>query len=186
MTRGASLWLAAVLVLLSPHASAIDDRFDAAKYERGGFAPVKDDVYAKECGSCHFAYMPGMLPERSWRKVMATTDKHFGESLGIKPDVARHIESYLVANAADHSPYLGSELMLWELPKDAAPIRITSLPLMRHRHVVIRKLMADTNTPFKVLSNCETCHENAASGSFAYDRIVVPGISKIVRPGGMF
>jgi Dihaem cytochrome c len=147
---------------------------------------VSDEVYAKECGSCHFTYMPGMLPERSWRKLMSTTDKHFGESLSLAPDVASHIESYLVANAADHSPYRGSELILWDLPRESAPTRITTLPLMRQRHTVIRKLMADTNTPFKALSNCETCHENAASGSFAYDHIVIPGISKVVRPGGMF
>jgi len=178
--------LATAMLLASSHAGAIDDRFNAAKYDKGGFAPVNDDTYAKECGSCHFTYMPGMLPERSWRKLMATTDKHFGESLALAPDAAKHIESYLAANAADHSPYRGSELMLWELPKDAVPTRITMLPLMRHRHVVIRKLMTDTNTPLHVLSSCETCHEQAATGSFAYDHIVVPGLSKIVRPGGMF
>jgi hypothetical protein len=38
----------------------------------------------------------------------------------------------------------------------------------------------------KTLTNCDACHEKAATGSFAYDQIVVPGVSKIVRPGGMF
>jgi len=186
MNRAGSLIVAGMLLLASAQAAAIDDRFNAAKYDNGGFAPVNDEVYAKECGSCHFTYMPGMLPERSWRKVMATADKHFGEALSLAPEVARHIESYLVANAADHSSHRGSELIIYDLPKDAAPTRITSLPLMRQRHVVVSKLMRDTNTPVKKLTNCDACHENAASGSFAYDHINVPGVSKVIRPGGMF
>ena len=186
MKRVGSVALAAAMILLAFQAGAIDDRFNASKYDKGGFAPVNDDVYAKECGSCHFLYLPGMLPERSWHKLMAGADKHFGESLALSPDLSQHIESYLAANAADRSPYRGSELILWDLPNEATPVRITMLPLMRRRHVVLRKLMSDTNTPLKVLSSCETCHENASTGSFAYDHIVVPGISKIVRPGGMF
>ena len=180
------LVLAGALLLASAQALAIDDRFNAAKYDKGGFAPVSDEVYAKECGSCHFTYMPGMLPERSWHALMTSTEKHFGESLSLKPDAAKHIEAYLAANAADRSPYRGSELILWDLPREAAPTRITMLPLMRQRHVIIRKLMRDTNTPVKTLTNCDACHENASSGSFAYDHILVPGVSKVIRPGGAF
>ncbi|MCW9089130.1 MAG: diheme cytochrome c, partial [Gammaproteobacteria bacterium] len=25
-------------------------------------APVKNELYQSECGSCHFAYQPGLLP----------------------------------------------------------------------------------------------------------------------------
>ncbi|HZZ94842.1 MAG TPA: hypothetical protein VFE23_19940 [Usitatibacter sp.] len=178
--------LTALAVLVTVPAFAIDDRFDPKKYDKGGFAPITDDTYAKECGSCHFTYLPGMLPERSWHALMAQADKHFGEALGLAPDVKSHIEGYLATNAADRSPYRGSELMLWELPASATPLRVTALPLMRHRHVVMRKLMEQVNVPLKNFTNCEVCHENASSGSFAYDRIVVPGVSKVVRPGGMF
>jgi hypothetical protein len=172
--------------LASANAFAIDDRFDPAKYDKGGFAPVTDEAYAKECGSCHFTYLPGMLPERSWQKIMANTNQHFGESLSLSPDAGKRIEAYLTANASDRSAYRGAELMLWELPKDTTPTRVTMLPIMRHRHVIINKLIRDTNTPVKKLTNCDACHENASTGSFAYDHIVVPGVSKVVRPGGMF
>lgn len=165
---------------------AVDDHFDPSKYEKGGFAPVTDEAYAKECGSCHFAYLPGMLPERSWRALMARSNQHFGESLSLAPDAARHIENYLASNASDRSEHEGAKMMTWELPKDATPMRITALPIMRHRHVIVRKLMRDTNTPVKTLANCDACHEKAATGSFAYQDILVPGVSKVVRPGGMF
>ena len=167
---------------------AVDDHFDPSKYDKGGFAPVTDETYAKECGSCHFAYLPGMLPERSWRALMARSNQHFGETLALAPATARRIEDYLASNAADRSDYEGAKMMTWELAKEATPQRITALPLMRHRHVVVNKLMASPvyGVKVKTLANCDACHEKAATGSFAYDQILVPGVSKVVRPGGMF
>jgi hypothetical protein len=176
--------LAVCAALAAGRAGAIDDRFDPTKYEKGGFAPATDPGYAKECGSCHFAYLPGMLPARSWRAVIAGAQDHFGESLSLPADVSGRIERYLTENAADRSPYRGSELMLERLAEDAAPTRITALPLMRQRHVVVRQLLPQS--PVKTLTNCDACHERAATGSFAYNEIVVPGVTKIVRPGGLF
>lgn len=184
MLRGLLL---AGAVLAAGNGWAIDDHFNPGKYPKGGFAPVTDDVYAKECGSCHFTYLPGMLPERSWRALIAQSNQHFGESLSLARETARHIENYLASNASDRSEYEGAQRMTWELPNDATPIRITALPIMRHRHVVLRKMMADTNqVGVKTLTNCDACHQNAQTGSFAYDHILVPGVSKVVRPGGMF
>jgi hypothetical protein len=174
-------WLGIGLWFGAASAWAIDDRFDPARTEKGGFAPVNNAAYAKECGSCHFTYLPGMLPARSWKALLGARD-HFGETLGLKPEVAAEIEQYLVAQAADHTDYRGSELMLSELMDAAVPTRITTLPLMRHRHVVVRKLVADP----KAFTNCDTCHENASSGSFAYDHIVVPGVTRVIKPGSMF
>jgi hypothetical protein len=165
---------------------AIDDRFDPAKTEKGGFAPATDPAYGKECGSCHFAYLPGMLPARSWHAIV-NAKNHFGETLSLPPDTAKHIEEFLVANAADRSAYRGSELMLWDVDAKAVPSRITTLPLMWQRHVTIRHLMKETNrVKVNTLANCDSCHENASSGSFAYDHIVVPGVSKVIKPGGVF
>ena len=41
-------------------------------------APVNNQLYIKECGSCHFPYQPGLLPANAWNKMMANLDKHFG------------------------------------------------------------------------------------------------------------
>lgn len=178
-------------------AAAVDDRFNPHKYEKGGFAPASNPTYADECGACHFAYLPGMLPARSWRAVMARANNdHFGESLLLEAKVAREIEHFLVSNAADKSAYLGSRAILYRLRKDAEPLRITSLPTFRAKHFMaayVTKSAPRVNTSrkfppkaIKRLMNCNDCHEEAASGSFAYGEIVVPGITKVVRPGGMF
>ena len=158
-------------------AAAVDDRFDPTKYEKGGFAPAKDPTYLKECGSCHFAYLPGTLPARSWHAIMAKSNDHFGESLSLAPKLAAQIEHYLVANAADHSDYLGSALILDRLESDKTPMRIIYLPYIRQRHQVIRKLLNDhPQHSLKGLSNCTDCHPRAAQGLFVYREVIVPGI----------
>jgi len=173
-------------MLAAGAAHAIDDRFNPSKYEKGGFAPVDDALYAKECGSCHFTYLPGMLPARSWHALIGRSGDHFGESLALAPEAARHIEQYLVSNAADKSSYRGAQTILYRLEKNAVPLRITALPLMRQRHQVIRKLLVPSQTTVKGLTNCDSCHERAAAGSFAYGEIVVPGVTKVIKPGGLF
>lgn len=189
MTKGCQTLLAitaAAAAMAASLAYAIDDNFDPAKYDKGGFAPAENAQYKTECGSCHFAYLPGMLPARSWHAVIAGADKHFGESLSLRPEAAKELEAYLTANAADRTPYRGGASMLYMLGDNATPTRITALPLMRQRHVVIVKLMPrDVATP-KKLTNCDACHERAATGSFAYKEIVVPGITKIVTPMSVF
>ncbi len=177
-------------------AAAVDDRFDPHAREKGGFAPANNAAYGKECGDCHFLYLPGMLPARSWHALMAGADDHFGESLSLAPDVAREIEQYLVSNAADKSDYLGAGAILYRLPEERTPLRITSLPVFKGRHFVVGALKMETRListakPFppaavKVLLNCGGCHEKASTGSFANKEIVIPGITKVVRPGGLF
>ena len=31
-------------------------------------APVNNQLYIKECGSCHFPYQAGLLPANAWNK----------------------------------------------------------------------------------------------------------------------
>jgi len=179
------LMLAWCVVAARP-AAAIDDRFNPHSYDNGGFAVANDATYLKECGACHFAYLPGMLPARSWQKLLATTD-HFGEALALDPAVAAQLSAYLMANAADHSDYRGSEAILYRLGNDVTPLRITNLPVMRQRHYIVSNLLhVNPKAGVKKLTNCNDCHEKAAAGSFAYREIVVPGISKVVKPGSLF
>ena len=173
--RLGKLALGAALAMALP-VLAVDDHFDASKYAKGGFAPVSDPAYAKECGSCHFAYLPGMLPARSWQALLQQKT-HFGESLALAPDTHQKIEAYLAANAADHSAYEGSHVILSRLPDSATPLRITQLPLMRQYHSMVSKLMGAGAVPVKGgLGNCEACHADAASGDFGLKKIHVPGV----------
>ena len=47
-------------------------------FAQSGVKPVNSKLYIKECGSCHFAFQPGLLPEKSWVKIMNNLENHFG------------------------------------------------------------------------------------------------------------
>jgi hypothetical protein len=65
------------------------------------FAPVADPMVKDECGSCHLAFAPSMLPASSWRRMMADLRNHFGDDASLDPAVTTKITEYLVNNAAD-------------------------------------------------------------------------------------
>jgi hypothetical protein len=194
--RGALLSSAMCAMLGAGSAAAVDDRFNPHSYDKGGFAPASNPAYRNECGDCHFLYLPGMLPARSWHALMAGADDHFGESLSLAPNVTREIEQYLVSNAADKSEYLGAGAILYRLRDESTPLRITSLPVFRSRHFMaayVKRTMPRVNTSkafsataVKLLMNCGDCHEQASTGSFAEKEIVIRDVTKVVRPGGLF
>ena len=70
-----------------------DDDGDEGRKQRKAF--VADAVYQKECGSCHLAYPPNLLPQESWRRVMAGLEDHFGENAALDAATSMHISSYL-------------------------------------------------------------------------------------------
>jgi hypothetical protein len=165
-------------MLLSQQSVAADNRYDPTQYGgKGGFAPVTNEVYAKECGSCHFAYLPGFLPARSWDAILAKTDSHFGESLGLSSETLQTLQNYLRENAADHSDRKGPEQLMTRQPADVTPLRVTDIHMMRRNHVVVREVLR-TNATVKVrsLTNCDGCHRGAKNGSFALRELEVPGL----------
>lgn len=69
-----------------------------------GVRPVDEPLYATECGSCHYAYPPGLLPSASWKVLMSGLADHFGENAELAPDTQRKLEDYLARNSAEHDP----------------------------------------------------------------------------------
>src|SRR3989338_8951818 len=62
--------------------------------------PVSDKQYQDECGECHFAYQPGLLPAKSWEKLLnaeALRD-HFGDNAEMDKDTLRAVHDYAVEN----------------------------------------------------------------------------------------
>ncbi|MDP3338305.1 MAG: hypothetical protein Q8S51_16135, partial [Rhodoferax sp.] len=55
------------------------------------YAPVADAVVKEECGGCHLAFAPSMLPARSWTRMMADLANHFGDDASVDPATAKKI-----------------------------------------------------------------------------------------------
>ncbi len=123
-------------------------------------------VWQEECGSCHIAYPPRMLPAEAWRWLMGSLDDHFGSDASIDPTRAAVIESFLVGNARRSKTDPGSD-------PGAVPLRISEMKWFRSEH---RKIPAAKwqSPEIHSAANCGACHRSADQGKFGEHEIKVP------------
>ena len=143
-----------------------------------GVKPVFDKTYQSNCAECHFAYFPGLLPVRSWKKLMApkALEDHFGENAELEENDRRYILDFLVRNAADDAGYKRSKKIIRSLSADETPLRITEVPYIKKKHSEIPKKLISGNPKVRSLSNCLRCHREAKDqGIFDDDTVLIPG-----------
>lgn len=144
----------------------------------GDVASVRDPRYTAECGSCHMAYPPGLLPARSWVAMMSNLNDHFGDNAELDQETTAALTRYLVENSADGSDYRRSRQIVRTLALDAVPLRISELPYIGHEHAEIPQRMIASNPGVGSLSNCNACHQRAQQGSFREREIQIPGYGR--------
>ncbi len=128
-------------------------------------------LYQKECGSCHLAYSPRLLPARSWVGLLAGLSSHFGDNAEITPATALALSPWLRANAGDT---LGSRAAT-RIPREETPLRITELTWFRGEHGEIPRGWIGPGASVTSLAACASCHPGAATGRFGEGEIRIPG-----------
>lgn len=146
-----------------------------AQRERLPALPL-DAVWNDECGSCHLAYHPSLLPARSWSKMFAQQQSHFGEDLGLSKQTLGHLEAFAAHNAAEALASPVAWKMATTIAERSAPLRISATPYWEQRHASL-----DAATWKRVhRSDCGACHWDAEAGSFAPGAIALdPGKSRV-------
>lgn len=131
--------------------------------------PVSDARTTKECSACHMLYPPGLLPARSWARLMSDLMNHFGDNADLDDATRKAITDYLKANAADKGGR-GTKV-LRNLPPDAAPLRISELPWFLRKHDKKGRIAPETlkRRGAKSPSDCRACHPQAEQGQFDDD-----------------
>lgn len=119
--------------------------------------------YEAECASCHMAYPPGLLGQKSWQNIMSGLDKHFGTDASLDPKTQTEITQWLMKNAATKEKY--SAL--------APENRITKTSWFIRKHDEVRADVWE-RTGVKSPANCSACHADAAKGDFNEDRVRIP------------
>jgi cytochrome c553 len=115
--------------------------------------------YQAECGSCHLAFPPGMLPRASWQKMLGTLDAHFGQNAEVDVATRAQLDGFLGAFAG---PATGQ-----------APQRITELAWFKREHdevsarIFARKSIGSA-------ANCAACHTGAEKGDYGERGIRIP------------
>jgi hypothetical protein len=136
---------------------------DQAQYER----------YREECGACHMAYPPSLLPAQSWQAIMGGLEDHFGENAELDASSTVQIDDFLQRRSSPGN----SGRMLRNLG-NAAPLRITELPHFRHEHDEIPAAFVRGNDKVASLSQCNACHQQAERGWFDEDSVSIPGVGR--------
>lgn len=169
------LFLAALLLALPARAM---DRAQCLPYPANA-------KYTEECGSCHVAYSPSLLPARSWRKIMADLERHFDSDASLEEPVRLALEQHLVEHASDNEDATCRMGMMNRMLEGETPLRITETPYFRRIH---RPLGAQAWKHAKVGSpaNCGACHTKAAAGRYVSSEVRLPSPLKLAdrRMGG--
>ncbi|MDP2229439.1 diheme cytochrome c [Methylotenera sp.] len=134
---------------------------------------VANAKWKVECGSCHMLYHPGLLPERSWNKMMAGLDKHFGENASLDTATRDEITRFLALNSADKQDNRRSNRINQSIPASATPLRISETRYFKAKHDEV------SSATFKRKSigsaaNCVACHKGAEKGDFSESQIKIP------------
>jgi cytochrome b len=129
------------------------------------------DAYEQECGDCHNAFHPSLLPRDSWSALMAGLDDHFGEDATLDAETTRNISAYLAEYSSETWDTEAANRLRRVSEKD--PFRITASPYWVRKHSGIAPEIFST-PPVNSRSNCAACHGDAATGRFDDQQISIP------------
>lgn len=117
-------------------------------------APVTHQATRDECGECHMAYQPALLPRESWAALMDGLAAHFGEDASLPSGLTAEIRTYLLGASAPA-----------RRPGPRPILAITEQRWWLHEHDDIRA--ARWQSPqVGAKGNCPACHRDAERGLY--------------------
>ncbi len=146
--------------------------------DKSGVSAVDNRLYSEKCGSCHFAYQPGLLPIGSWEKTIANLNDHFGKNIELEDDDRAQIRNYLLDSAAGRTNRKISVKFIRSLHDGMVPLRISEIPYFIQKHEQLSQEMVQNNPKVEAISHCDACHTDANKGFFDKDRVTIPGFSQ--------
>lgn len=137
----------ALAVLIAGAGGSLADEMEAVP-------PVTHQATRDECGECHMAYQPALLPRESWIAIMDGLADHFGEDASLPPALTAEIKTYLVGASAPA-----------RRPAAQPILAITEQRWWLHEHDDIRA--ARWQSPeVGAKGNCPACHKGAERGLY--------------------
>jgi mono/diheme cytochrome c family protein len=131
-------------------------------------------AYTQECAACHTAYPPGMLPQASWRRIMAGLDRHYGVDASLDTATLRQLDGWLQTHA-------GTARRVREAPPQD---RITRSAWFERKHRDFDPAVW-RHASVRSAANCAACHPGAERGDYDDDRLRMPaGLPQPQRRAG--
>jgi mono/diheme cytochrome c family protein len=113
--------------------------------------PVANETARKDCGACHMAYQPALLPAQSWQAIFGDLADHFGDDASLADSVREEVANYYIAHAGGTG--------------GTASSRITESSWWLDEHEDV-KASRWSRPEVKFKGNCIACHEGAEQGSY--------------------
>lgn len=126
-----------------------------------------------ECGSCHLAYHPSLLPARAWTKMLDQQDRHFGDDLALDGETVQALRAFAGANAAETAPTEAAWKINVSLSQTGTPLRISTTPYWKQKHADIAEAVWRRNS-VRSRANCGACHLDASRGTFEDSAMRIP------------
>ena len=150
-------WFSILFALMaSTHAAQADD-------DRRRPAVPLLATYAQECAACHVAYLPGMLPSDSWRRLLNDLPRHYGTDASLDPATVKQLATWLSANG-------GTYKRVRETPLED---RITKSTWFIRKHDEVPAAVWQ-RPAVKSAANCTACHTQATQGDFNEHSVRIP------------
>lgn len=146
---------------------------DSPKMSKEIAVPPGPASFKEECASCHMLYPPGLLPQRSWEKMMAGLGDHFGADASLEPKTKDELTLYLKLNSADNSTAKRAKRIRDSIPAKEVPLRFSETTYFVRKHDEI----SDKIYKRKAIgsrANCAACHPEAEQGIYSEHRVKIP------------
>lgn len=148
-----------------------------------GLSPADDDavftlpagkLYLAECGGCHTAYAPGMLPPRSWRRLLDGLEDHFGEDATLEePKRLALIKELETLAGAGGKSEVRLQRLRAAIPASDVPLRLSTNPYLVALHDELLEAVWQRKGVGS-RANCGGCHPHANTGHYTEREVKVP------------
>jgi hypothetical protein len=120
-------------------------------------------AYVQECAACHTAYPPGMLSARSWQRIMAGLDQHYGTDAALDAATVQQLAGWLKAHAGTYK----------RVAEDPPEDRITRSAWFVRKHREIAPAVWQLPS-VKTAANCAACHTDTEQGRYSDHLLRLP------------
>ncbi len=133
-----------------------------------------NNTFYNECGSCHIAYPPYLLPKRSWVAMMGNLKNHFGDDASLDEKSRVEILNFLVKNSSENSTHQ----VALKISKSIESEKFTIIAMTKtaywkakHKHIDSKVFLSQD---VKNRANCAACHKDIEKGMMENDLIGLP------------
>jgi Dihaem cytochrome c len=137
-------------------------------------------TWESECGGCHLAFHPSLLPVRSWESLLDGQADHFGDDLALDPATLAELRAFARGHAAETALTEAAWKINRSVPAQATPTRITGTGYWKRKHAGIPEAVWQ-GSGVRTRANCVACHLDAERGTFEDAAMRVPAPSDQIQ-----